>query len=56
MTQAGVKVITWGAVLAEIMRDWRSEKGQELGCILADRITSYGWVMNNFMAKDNQNG
>ncbi|WP_316505737.1 isochorismatase family protein [Nitrosopumilus sp.] len=51
MTQAGVKVVTWAAVLAEIMRDWRSEKGTELGCILADRLTSYGWVVNNFMAK-----
>ena len=51
MTQAGVKVVTWAAVLAEIMRDWRSPKGQELGGILADKITAYGWVMNSFMAK-----
>ncbi len=56
MTQAGVKVVTWAAVLAEIMRDWRSEKGNELGCILADRLTSYGWVVNNFMAKKSEAG
>lgn len=49
MTQAGVKVVTWASVLAEIMDDWRSPKGQELGSILGEH-TSYGYVYQSFMA------
>ena len=49
MTQAGVKVVTWASVLAEIMDDWRSPKGQELGGVLAAH-TSYGYVYQSFMA------
>ena len=49
MSQAGVKVATWASVLAEIMADWRSEKGEELGGILANH-TSYGWVYSSFLA------
>ena len=48
MSQAGVKVSTWASVLAEIMNDWRSEKGMELGGVLGSH-TSYGWVYNSFM-------
>ena len=48
MSQAGVKVSTWASVLAEIMQDWRSEKGAELGGILADH-TSYGWVYSSYL-------
>ncbi|MBL4602983.1 MAG: hypothetical protein JKY84_09560, partial [Emcibacteraceae bacterium] len=46
--QAGVKVSTWASILAEIMQDWRSEKGAELGGILADH-TSYGWVYSSYL-------
>jgi len=49
MTQAGVKVVTWASVLAEIMDDWRSPKGQELGEILGEH-TSYGYVYQSFIA------
>jgi len=49
MTQAGVKVVTWASVLAEIMDDWRSPKGQELGAILGEH-TSYGYVYQSFIA------
>ncbi len=49
MTQAGVKVVTWASVLAEIMDDWRSPKGQALGAVLAEH-TSYGYVYQSFMA------
>ena len=49
MTQAGVKVVTWASVLAEIMDDWRSPKGQELGGVLAEH-TSYGYVYQSFVA------
>ena len=52
MTQAGVKVTTWAAVLAELMHDWRSEKGLELGGVLAEH-TSYQWVYDSFLASQN---
>ncbi|MGF1700485.1 isochorismatase family protein [Photobacterium makurazakiensis] len=48
MSQAGVKVTTWAAVLAELMHDWRSEKGLELGSVLAEH-TSYQWVYSSFV-------
>jgi len=53
MTQAGVKVATWASVLAEIMHDWRSPKGMELGGILGEH-TSYSWVYSGFMAASRQ--
>ena len=40
MTQAGIKVSTFVSVLAEVMNDWRSPKGIELGSILSN-YTSY---------------
>ncbi len=49
MSQAGVKVSTWGSVLAEIMHDWRSPKGQELGGVLGAH-TPYGWVYSSFLS------
>ena len=49
MTQAGVKVTTWASVLAEVMDDWRSPKGQELGAVLGAH-TSYGYVYQSYMA------
>ena len=48
MSQAGVKVSTWASVLAELMNDWRSEKGMELGSTLAAH-TSYQWTMASYM-------
>ncbi|WP_281558345.1 hydrolase [Thalassomonas sp. RHCl1] len=53
MTQAGVKVTTWGSVLAEIMDDWRSPKGMELGGVLGEH-TSYGWVYSSYMSQASQ--
>jgi len=50
MNQAGVKVTTWASVLAELMKNWRSEKAMELGGILAEH-TSYNWVVQSFMAQ-----
>ncbi len=50
MSQAGIKVSTWASILAEIMQDWRSEKGMELGGILASHL-SYGWVYSSYMAQ-----
>ncbi len=48
MTQAGVKVTTWASVLAEVMDDWRSEKGMELGGILGQH-TTYHWVYSSYL-------
>ncbi|WP_085297639.1 isochorismatase family protein [Cognaticolwellia mytili] len=48
MTQAGVKVATWASVLAEVMDDWRSEKGMELGAVLGQH-TTYHWVYNSYL-------
>ncbi|OZG72317.1 hydrolase [Hahella sp. CCB-MM4] len=53
MSQAGVKVSTWASVLAEIMHDWRSEKGFELGGVLGEH-TSYSWVYNSFLTASDQ--
>jgi len=50
MSQAGVKISTWASVLAELMGDWRSTQGDELGQVLSQHLTSYGWVMNSFFA------
>jgi len=54
MTQAGIKVATWASVLAEVMDDWRSKKGMELGGVLGDH-TSYRWVYNSFLQANGQN-
>lgn len=48
MTKTGVKVATWASILAEVMEDWRSEKGMELGGVLGQH-TSYRWVYNSFL-------
>ncbi|MFV1976532.1 MAG: isochorismatase family protein [Candidatus Scalindua sp.] len=53
MTQACIKVSTWASVLAEIMVDWRSPKGMELGQILGEHL-SYGWVNNSFFASNSK--
>ncbi|OUS12624.1 hydrolase [Rhodospirillales bacterium 47_12_T64] len=49
LSQAGVKVTTWGSVLAEVMHDWRSELGYPLGGVLGE-YTSYGLVYESFLA------
>lgn len=53
MTQAGVKVATWSSVLAEMMDDWRSDHGTELGGILAQH-TTYRWVYSSYLTAANQ--
>lgn len=55
MTQAGVKVATWASVLAEVMDDWRSEKGMELGGILGQH-TTYRWVYNSYVQASQTQG
>lgn len=53
MSQAGIKVSTWASVLAELMQDWRSAKGMELGGVLGEH-TSYSWVYNSFLTANQQ--
>lgn len=53
MSQAGIKVTTWASVLAELMHDWRSPKGLELGGVLGEH-TSYNWVYSSFMTANKQ--
>ncbi len=43
------KVSTWASVLAEIMNDWHSPKGKDLGEVLAGH-TPYDWVIKSFFS------
>lgn len=49
MSQAGVKVTTWASVLAEVMNDWRSNQGYQLGGVLGGH-TAYGLVYDSYLA------
>lgn len=53
LAQAGVKVSTWGSVLAEIMHDWRDLKAYELAGVLG-QFTSYGWIYESFLAQQQE--
>lgn len=53
LSQAGVKVTTWGSVLAEVMDDWRSPLGYPLGGVLGGH-TAYGLVYENYLAQQAQ--
>ncbi|WP_444892847.1 hypothetical protein ACJJIE_20940 [Microbulbifer sp. TRSA001] len=53
MAQVGVKVAAWSSVLAEMMGDWRSDHGTELGGILAQH-TTYRWVYNSYLTAAGQ--
>lgn len=54
MSQAGVKVTTWASVLAEVMNDWRSNQGYQLGGVLGGH-TAYGLVYESYLAQQPQN-
>ncbi|WP_197422342.1 isochorismatase family protein [Phaeobacter inhibens] len=53
MSQAGVKVTTWGSVLAEVMDDWRNPVGYPLGGVLGGH-TAYGLVYESYLAQQAQ--
>lgn len=38
MSKAGIKVTTWAPALAELMHDWRSPKGLELGGVWVNTL------------------
>ncbi len=44
-----VDLSTWASVLAEIMNDWHSPKGKDLGEVLAGH-TPYDWVIKSFFS------
>lgn len=50
MAQAGVKPITWVAVIAELQHDWREATGQGVGQIMGEHLNFYGNLIGSFMA------
>jgi nicotinamidase-related amidase len=50
MVQAGVKPVTWVAVGAELMRDWRSPHGEGHGEIMSQHLPYHGNVVASFQA------
>jgi nicotinamidase-related amidase len=50
MAQAGVKPITWVAVGAELLGDWRTPYAQEHGQLMAEHLPFYGNLVGSFMA------
>jgi nicotinamidase-related amidase len=50
MVQAGVKPVTWVAVGAELLGDWRSPHGEGHGQIMAEHLPFYGNLVGTFMA------
>jgi Isochorismatase family len=47
MTQAGVKMTSWGSVASELLNDWSLPVGTELGKTLAEHLIALGYVANN---------
>lgn len=50
MVQAGVKPVTWVAVGAELLGDWRSPHSEAHGRIMADHLPFYGNLVGSFLA------
>lgn len=50
LSQAGVKVSTWGSALAEMMHDWRDPKAYEFAGVLG-QYTSYGWIYESYLSQ-----
>lgn len=51
MTQAGVKVVGWTSVAAELQRDWALPVSQQAGKVLGEYITSMGYLADNMAAQ-----
>lgn len=47
MTQAGVKVVGWTSVAAELQRDWSLPIAQEAGKVLGQYLTPMGYLADN---------
>lgn len=50
MVQAGITPISWVAVGAELLGDWRSATGQEHGALMADHLPFAGNAFASFYA------
>lgn len=50
MAQAGVVPITWVAVGAELLGDWRNPTGPQLGVIMGEHLPFYGNLHASFLA------
>lgn len=51
MTQAGVKVVGWTSVAAELQRDWSLPIAQEAGKVLGQYLTPMGYLADNMAAQ-----
>jgi len=54
MVQAGIKPITWVAVGAELLGDWRSETGQEHAQLMGDHLPFSANNMSGYLAAKGQ--
>ncbi|HHK4226761.1 TPA: isochorismatase family protein [Pseudomonas aeruginosa] len=54
MAQAGVKPITWVAVGAELLADWRNPLGQEHAKVMSEHLPFYGNLFASFSAAKEQ--
>jgi len=50
LVQAGVTVINWLAVVAELQADWRKSSGNEMAKLFSEHLIKYGMIINNFLA------
>ena len=49
LTQAGVTVINWLAVVAELQADWRKSSGNAMAELFSDHLIRYGMIINNYL-------
>lgn len=53
MIQAGVKVVNWVAVAAELQKDWTLPTGPQLARLFADHLTFYSMLIASHQAAAN---
>lgn len=50
LMQAGVKTTNWVSVAAELLRDWSKPVGKDLAKVFGERLTPYGYLIDNLAA------
>jgi hypothetical protein len=50
MVQAGIQPITWVAVGAELLNDWRAPKGEVHAAVMSEHLPFYGNLFASFQA------
>lgn len=50
LAQAGVNVINWFAVAAELQADWRKSTGNEMAQLFSEHLIRYGMIITNWLA------